>query len=69
MGVRATLYDTVGLSLLFGSTFFFYKTMSFLAQKDYVSGALAMVVGFLVIRVGVEVSKMAIVIRRERQES
>tara|TARA_B100000686_G_scaffold224408_1_gene231544 strand:+ start:62 stop:265 length:204 start_codon:yes stop_codon:yes gene_type:complete len=67
--MRALIYDTMGLGLLFGSTFFFYHTMGFLAQKDYVAGALAMIVGFLVIRVGVEVSKMAIVIRREEQES
>lgn len=63
--MRATIYDTFGLGLLLGSTFFFYQTISFLAQKDYVSGVIAMAIGFLVIRVGVEVSKLAILIRRE----
>lgn len=66
--MRATLYDTIGLGLLLGSTYFFYRTIEFLAQKDYVAGALALVVGFLVIRVGVEVSKLAILIRRDAQE-
>lgn len=66
--MRATLYDAVGLGMLLGSTYFFYKTIAFLAQKDYVAGALALVVGFLVIRVGVEVSKLAILVRRDTPE-
>ena len=65
--MRATLYDTVGLGLLLGSTFFFYKTIAFLAQKDYVAGLIALVVGFLMIRVGVELGKLSILIRREDQ--
>ena len=63
--IRSVVYDVMGVGLLLGSIYFFYKTMEFLALKDYVAGALAMVVGFLVIRVGVEISKMAIVIQRE----
>lgn len=66
--MRATLYDTVGIGLLLGSTFFFYRTIAFLAQKDYVAGLIALVIGFLMIRVGVELSKLAILIRREDHE-
>lgn len=67
--MRATIYDTLGIGLLIGSTFFFYQTISFLAQKDYVAGLIALVVGFLMIRVGVEVSKLSILIRREQEEN
>ena len=66
--MRATIYDTLGIGLLIGSTFFFYQTITFLAQKDYVAGLIALVVGFLMIRVGVEVSKLSILIRREEEE-
>jgi len=66
--MRATIYDTVGIGLLLGSTFFFYRTITFLAQKDYVAGLIALVIGFLMIRVGVELSKLSILIRREDHE-
>ena len=68
MSLRATLYDALGLLLICGSALFFYKTMEFLAQKDYVAGVLAMIIGFVVIRVGVEVSKLALVVRRDGQD-
>lgn len=66
--MRATLYDTIGLGLLVGSAYFFYQTVAFLAQKDYVAAVITLAIGFLVIRVGVEVSKLAILIRREASE-
>ncbi len=66
--MRATIYDTVGLGLLLGSTYFFYRSVSFLALKDYVAGLIALAIGFLIIRVGVEIGKMAILIRREEVE-
>lgn len=65
--MRATLYDTIGMGMLLGSAYFFYQTMALLAQKDYVAAIIAMAVGFLVIRVGVEISKLAILIRRDAQ--
>lgn len=67
--MRSTIYDTVGLGLLIGSTFFFYRTVGFLSQKDYVAGLITLAIGFLVIRVGVEVSKFALLIRREQNDS
>jgi hypothetical protein len=63
--MRATVYEVLGLLFLLGSVFFFWRTVEFLAQKDYVAGVIALVVGFLVSRAGVEVSKIALVIRRD----
>ncbi len=63
--MRATMYDTVSLGLMTGSAFFFYQSVVFLANKDYVAGLLAIAIGFLVIRVGVEVGKLAVLIARE----
>ncbi len=65
--MRATLYDAVGLGMLVGSTFFFYRCVHSLAQKDYVAALIVLVIGFVMIRVGVEVGKLAILIRREQE--
>lgn len=66
--MRSTIYDTLSIGLLLGSTFFFYQVVTFLAQKDYVAGLIVMVIGFVMVRVGVEVSRLAILIRRETPE-
>lgn len=63
--MRAIIYDTVGLGLLIASTFFFYQSVAFLAGKDYVAGVMALCIGFVVIHVGVEVGRLAILIRRD----
>lgn len=63
--MRSTVYDALSIGLLLGSTFFFYQVVSFLAQKDYLAGLLVMVIGFVLVRVGVEISRLAILIRRE----
>ena len=57
--MRATIYDTLGIGFLFGSGYFFYRSLEFLAQSDYVAGILAMVVGILVVRAGVDISRLA----------
>jgi hypothetical protein len=63
--LRATVYEILGLGFLLGSAAFFWRTIEFLAQRDYVAGVVALIVGFLVSRAGVEISKLALVIRRE----
>lgn len=63
--MRATVYETVALLLMAGSALCFYQTMSFLAGEDYVAGLLGLTAGFVVIRTGVEMSKLALLIRRE----
>jgi hypothetical protein len=63
--MRATIYEILGLGFLLGSAAFFWRTVEFLAQRDYAAGVIALVVGFLVSRAGVEISKLALVIRRE----
>ncbi len=65
MTMRPMVYEGFSLAMLFGSLFFLYRSVEFLAQKDYVAGLIALGIGFLVIRVGVELGKFAFVIRRE----
>lgn len=67
--MRSTLYEILSLGLLLGSIFFFYRCTEFLAQKDYVAGIVALGIGFLVIRVGVELGRLSIFMRREESKS
>lgn len=65
MELRSTIYEGAALLLMVGSAACFYQMMSFLAAEDYVAGILALAAGFVVIRAGVELGKLAIVVRRE----
>lgn len=50
------------------SLFFFYQATQFLVGKDYVASVLTVVIGFLLLRVAVEIGKLALVIRRRERE-
>lgn len=63
--MRTIAYDTVSLALLLGSVVFFYRAIEFLAQKDYVAGLIAVGIGILVVRAGVEAGRLALVSRHE----
>ena len=63
--MRPTVYEGLSLAMLFGSLFFLYRSVEFLAQKDYVAGIITLGIGFMVIRVGVELGRLAFVTRRE----
>jgi hypothetical protein len=43
--------------------------VEFLAQKDYVAGVVTLGVGFLVVRVGVELSRLSFHARREEERN
>lgn len=68
MSVRSTIYEIGSLAFLLGSIFFLYRCVEFLAQKDYVAGVVTLGIGFLVVRVGVELSRLSFHARREEHE-
>ncbi len=63
--MRSLVYEVLGLGLLVSSLFFFYRSIVFLAQKDYVAGLAVVTVGFFVLRAGTELGKLAVLLRRE----
>lgn len=65
--MRSLTYDIIGIGLILGSLWFLYRAVEFLAQKDYVAGLLAFGIGFVVVRAGVEVGRLAMV-DRERED-
>lgn len=58
--MRTHIYDMLGVGLILGSGYFFYRTVEFLAEADYVAGLLSLVVAFLVVRAGVDASRLAV---------
>ena len=59
------MYELASFAMLFGSLVFLFRAVEFLAQKDYAAGLIAVGIGFVVIRTGVELGKLAFVARRE----
>lgn len=63
--MRKSIYEVLGVAFLLGSGFFFYRSVEFLAQADYVGGFLVIVIGFLVVRAGVDLSRLSVAMERE----
>lgn len=66
--MRHIVYEILGLLLVLAGVAFFYTCVEFLAEKDYIAGIIVVVLGFGVLRTGVELSKMSVLLRREEQE-
>lgn len=63
--MRSLVYEIMGLGLMLASAWFFYRCLYFLAEKDYLAGIVVLVIGFVVIRTGVELGKLAVLNRRK----
>ena len=62
------LYDVTSLGLSGSSLYFFFLSTSYLSDKDYVAALLTVIVGFFLLRVGVEFGRLALVERRRHRE-
>ena len=67
--MRHVLYEVLGLGLMAGGGAFFYVCIEFLSERDYIAGFLILALGFGVLRTGLELSKLAVVLRREESSS
>ena len=63
--MRSVVYDVVSIGLSLASLVFFYRAVEFLADKDYVAAVLAIGIGFLVVRGGTEMGRLAVFSRKE----
>lgn len=66
---RGYVYDAMSWLMVLGSLFFFYQSTQFLTAKDYVAAGMMLVVGFIIVRVGLELGKLALVARRREREA
>ena len=64
--MRTLTYDAMSIGMGLASLFFWYRAVEFLAQKDYVAGILAMGIGFIVVRVGMEFGRIAVATQEEK---
>lgn len=63
--MKGALYETLSIALLATSLFFFFRCTQFLTEKDYLAATLTLFIGFTVVRVGVELARLAVIVRRE----
>ena len=63
--MRGRVYDIIGLGFVVGSAFFFYQCVSFLPRADYVAALIALAAAFIVVRVGVEMTRLSIAVSGE----
>jgi hypothetical protein len=63
--VKGVLYEVLSVALIAGSLFFFYQCTVFLTETDYLAATLTLLIGFSVIRVAVELARLAVIVRKE----
>ncbi len=63
--MRSLLYEIVAFGLLGGSVFAYYECVTFLANQNYVGGMFAIIIGFSLVRAGIDMSRLAAVVRRD----
>lgn len=69
MSNRSYLYDALSLALTLGSFFFFFQSTQFLVAKDYIAASLSVVIGIFVLKIGVELAKIAVLSRRQERDA
>ena len=65
---RAHIYDLLSLTMVTSSLVFFYFATQFLVEKDYIAAAVTTFIGIFVVRVGVELAKLTLLMRRRDRE-
>jgi hypothetical protein len=61
--IRRYFFEVLAVALIAGSMFFFDRTLTYLAGRDYVAAFLVMLIGVSVIAVGKEMARLALVQR------
>lgn len=62
--MKHILLDIASVALIGASLAFFYQCVRFVTQRDYVGAFLLLLVGFAVIRAGVELARLGFIRRR-----
>lgn len=59
------IYELVGMLMVLASIVFFFYSVQFLSDRDYIGGILQIFVGFALIRAGLELTKIGL-LKEER---
>ena len=57
--MRRTLLEILGVLLVLSSIAFFFVSVRFLTDRDYIAAILQIFVGFALVRAGLELTKIA----------
>ncbi len=64
--MRRIVYEILGIVMVFLSLVFFYFSIQFMAERDYIAGILQIFVGFSLIRAGLELTKLSLLTNTEQ---
>ncbi|MDX9723222.1 MAG: hypothetical protein RBU37_20895 [Myxococcota bacterium] len=67
--MRTHLYDAASLTLIAASIFFFYRSVTFLTEHNYIAAIMSSVIGFLILRGSVDLSRLSLLVSDDRQRS
>ena len=58
---RRVVYEVAGIVLVLTSIAFFWASVRFLTERDYIAAILEIFVGFALVRAGLELTKIALI--------
>jgi hypothetical protein len=65
MIMRRRVYEILGVFMVLLSIAFFYYSVQFLGERDYIAAILQIFVGFAMVRSGIELTRLAILSDRD----
>jgi putative Mn2+ efflux pump MntP len=63
--MRKMMLEILGILMVLGSVVFFYFSVQFLSERDYIAAILQIFVGFAMVRSGLELTRMALLDKRD----
>ena len=59
------VFEILGIVMVLASVVFFYYSVQFLSERDYIAAILQIFVGFAMVRSGIELTRMALLSDRD----
>jgi putative Mn2+ efflux pump MntP len=63
--MRKMMLEILGILMVLASVVFFYFSVQFLSERDYIAAILQIFVGFAMVRSGLELTRMALLDKRD----
>ena len=58
--MRRIAYESLGILMVLSSLIFFFFSVEYLGERDYIAGILLIFVGFSLVRAGLELTKLSL---------
>ncbi|HIA00424.1 MAG TPA: hypothetical protein EYN06_04770 [Myxococcales bacterium] len=63
--MRKMVFEILGIVMVLASVVFFFYSVQFLSERDYIAAILQIFVGFAMVRSGIELTRMALLSDRD----